>query len=704
MLEINLARTLPKPWLLTSGALFLTLAPAAAHAQSTPALRPPAVPLVTHDPYFSVWSNRDQLTEDWSRHWTGTIQAMCGMARIDGKAYRFLGPQPAAATPMEQTGVEVFPTRTLYHFRTAGINLDLTFTTPALPQDLDVLSRPVTYVTWNVRSTDGRKHRVSLYLDSTAEWAVNRVEQPVEWSRGKAQGLDVLRIGTQEQPVLGKAGDNLRIDWGYLYLARPKGDAGETVIAGDRTARDGFAANGDLPDKDDSQMPRPASKDWPVLATSFDLGSVGSRPESRHLLLGYDDLYSIEYFQQKLRPYWRRNGMDMDTLLTRAEREYESLSKRCAAFDRQLLADLRASGGEQYAQVAALSFRQCLAAHKLVAGKDGTPLYFSKENFSNGCIDTIDVTYPSSPFFLLFNPTLLKGQLIPILDYAASPRWKFPFAPHDLGTYPKANGQVYGGGERTEENQMPVEECGNMLVMLGALARREGNARLAEQYWPVLTKWANYLREKGLDPENQLCTDDFAGHLAHNTNLSLKAIEGLGSYALLCDLLGKKEDAASYRKAAQEMAGRWVVMALDGDHFRLTFDRPGTWSQKYNLVWDRMLGLNLFPDFVARREIAYYKTKQNQYGLPLDNRENYTKLDWIYWTATMAERPEDFQALTAPVYRFVNESPSRVPLTDWYRTTDGKQRGFQARSVVGGVFIKLLADRFLPGPEQYAHR
>lgn len=687
-----MARTLSPPLLVASAMLFLVTA--TVQAQDIRILRPPAVPLVAHDPYFSVWSTRDRLTDDWSRHWTGAIQAMCGMARIDGKPYRFLGPQPDAAPAMEQTAVEVLPTRTLYHFRAGGVNLDLTFTTPSLPDDLDVLSRPVTYVTWDARATDGREHRVSLYLDATAEWAVNRVEQPVKWSRGKSAGLTVLRVGTQEQPVLGKAGDDLRIDWGHLYLARPKGAAGEAVIAGDHAARDGFVAKGDLPDKDDTQMPRPASTDWPVLATTFDLGKVGCRTTSRHLLLGYDDQYSIEYFQQKLRPYWRRNGMDMDALLTRAERDYASLTRRCASFDRQLLADLRASGGERYAQVAALSFRQCLAAHKLVTGKDGTPLYFSKENFSNGCIATVDITYPSSPFFLLFSPTLLKGQLIPILDYAASPRWKFPFAPHDLGTYPKANGQVYGGGERTEENQMPVEESGNMLIILGALARREGNARFSERYWPVLTKWADYLREKGLDPENQLCTDDFAGHLAHNANLSLKAIEGLGAYALLCDLAGKKAEAATYRKAAQQMAGRWIVMAHDGDHYRLTFDRPGTWSQKYNLVWDRLLGLNLFPAFVARREIAYYKTKQNRYGLPLDNREAYTKLDWIYWTATMAERNEDFQALTAPVYHFANETPSRVPLTDWYMTTDGKQRGFQARSVVGGVFIKLLADRY----------
>ncbi len=671
--------------------LVLVAAQPSVRAQGTQ-FRPPAVPLATHDPYLSVWSTRDRLGEDWPRHWTGAIHAMCGMVRIDGKPFRFMGAAPQGLPELPQMSVEVLPTRTLYRFETGGVRLGVTFTTPALPHDLDLLSRPVTYVTWDVQATDGKQHQVSVYFDATGEWVVNQASQPVAWSRPQVEGLDVMRIGSQEQPVLAKAGDNLRIDWGHLYVARPNRDAGEEVIASDRTAREAFVAAGDLPDADDTRQPRPASQEWPVLAATFDFGEVGRKAESQHLLLAYDDLYSIEHMGRKLRPWWRRGGETAEGLLRTAEREYRDLARRCSRYDADLMRDLRAAGGEKYAELAALSFRQCLAAHKLAAGADGTPLSFSKENFSNGCIATVDVTYPSSPFFLLLNPTLLKGQLIPILDYAQSPRWRFPFAPHDLGTYPKANGQVYGGGERSEENQMPVEECGNMLVMVAALAKVEGHARFAERYWPVLTRWANYLREKGLDPENQLCTDDFAGHLAHNANLSLKAIEGIGGYAMLCEMLGKREEAAAYRKTAAEMARQWVVLAKDGDHYRLTFDRPGTWSQKYNLVWDRILGLDLFPPAVARTEIAYYLKRQNRYGLPLDSRKGYTKLDWIVWSATMAEKRADFEALIAPVHRFAHETPNRVPLTDWYETTDGKQVGFQARSVVGGVFIKLLSE------------
>jgi hypothetical protein len=231
-----------------------------------------------------------------------------------------------------------------------------------------------------------------------------------------------------------------------------------------------------------------------------------------------------------------------------------------------------------------------------------------------------------------------------------------------------------------------------MLILMAALAKIDGNADYAKTYWPTLQKWAAYLKEKGLDPENQLCTDDFAGHLAHNTNLSLKAIVAIRAFAELEDMVGGKKGASSYHAVAKEMAEKWQQMADDGDHYRLTFDKAGTWSQKYNLVWDKLLKYDLFPKSVRAKEIAFYKTKLNKYGLPLDNRKTYTKLDWIYWTATLADDARDFQALIDPCYTWANETSARVPMTDWYDTVSGRQSGFQARSVVGGLFIKMLED------------
>jgi hypothetical protein len=577
-------------------------------------------------------------------------------------------------------------------FEGAGVRVELEFLTPALPSKLDVLARPATYLTWRVSATDGKNHQAAIYFDAGADIAVNIREQPVAWSRYRSGGLDVLRAGSEQQPVLAKSGDNLRIDWGYLYVTAPPGDGSQNAVTFRPEAMKAFAAGGRLSDSDTLETFAPYGQPVAVLAESFDLGSVSAGAVSRHLVMAYDDEFSIAYLERRLRPYWRRNGEGAAEMLETALRDYDSLESECKNFDRELLDDLRKEGGEKYAQLCALAYRQTLAAHKLTADVEGTPLYFSKENFSNGSIDTVDVTYPSSPFFLLFNPRLLEGQLKPVLDYASLPRWRFPFAPHDLGRYPLANGQQYGGGEKTEENQMPVEESGNMLLMIAAMEQINGNAEFAGRYWPLLSKWAEYLKSKGLDPENQLCTDDFAGHLAHNANLSIKAILALAAYGKLAGMLGHADVQSEYQQLARDYAQRWVEMDSDGGHYRLAFDRPGTWSQKYNLVWDKLLDLHLFSAEVAQKELTFYVSHENEYGLPLDNRADYTKIDWLTWTASLASDPAQFEEIFDRAYRFANESSSRVPLTDWYDTKTAKQVGFQARSVVGGMFIRMLDD------------
>ena len=230
-----------------------------------------------------------------------------------------------------------------------------------------------------------------------------------------------------------------------------------------------------------------------------------------------------------------------------------------------------------------------------------------------------------------------------------------------------------------------------MLLMVAALSRFENNAEFAGHYWQLLTKWAEYLKQNGLDPANQLCTDDFAGHLAHNANLSIKAILALAAYGKMASALGHADVAKEYHDTARNFAERWMRMAADGDHTRLAFDRAGTWSQKYNLVWDKLLDLHCFPESLATSEVAFYKAHGNRYGLPLDNRADYAKLDWLAWTASLSNSKSDFALLFDPAYRFATESPTRVPLTDFYDTKTAKKIAFQARSVVGGIFIRMLS-------------
>ena len=679
---------------LSAAASLVVAFTSAGQAQGSAAFRPPAVPLVTHDPYFSIWSTSDRLTDRPTSHWTGTTQSMTALVRIDGRPFRVMGHLPADVPVLPQRSVTVLPLRTIYVFDGSGIELTLTFLSPMLPNDLELVSRPASYVTFTARATDGRSHDVAAYFDASSQIAVNSPNQPVTWDASRDGDLQQMRVGTSTQPVLAKDGDNLRIDWGYLYVAVPKATGTTTRIARDLDAQRSFVKTGGLPDADTPDKPRPVDDRTPVLAVAFALGGVRAEPVSRHVVVAYDDEWSVEYFGERARPWWRRNGADAPAMLEAAESDYARLVKESESYDAALMRDLEQRGGKAYARIAALAFRQTLAAHKLVAHpKTGDALYFSKENFSNGCMGTVDVTYPSSPFFMLFAPKLLAAQLRPVLEYASSPRWTFPFAPHDLGRYPKANGQVYGGGEKTEENQMPVEESGNMLLMLGGLAVLHDDLSLVQQYAPTIAKWVDFLEKKGFDPENQLSTDDFAGHLAHNANLSLKAILALAAASDLSGRRGNAAEAARLRTVATGMVAKWEEAARDGDRYRLAFDRPGTWSQKYNLVWDTLLGYRLFPDEVRRREIAFYKTRQNAYGLPLDNRADYTKGDWIVWTATLTETPGDFAELVDPILAFLDQTPDRVPFSDWYSTTSGLKRGFQARSVVGGVFIPMLSSK-----------
>lgn len=664
--------------------------------------RPPATPLITHDPYFSIWSATDLLTASNTTHWTGSPQPIAGIAQIDGKSFRFMGRDPEDVPPMEQTGRAVTPTHTRYQFRQNGVQLELSFCTPAMMDDLNVLSRPVTYLTWTAQATDGAAHRVSILLDVDPVIAVNDRSENVVAFRSETALLHILSVGSRDQNVLNRSGDNLRIDWGYFHLGIPKNEESTTAIAADIIGA--FTDKGILPANDSIGMPQPAQRGSPHLGVKLEFGSLSAQPEVRHVLVSYTEGFAIQFFERNLRPYWQRDGMPVEQMLDTAEGQYSQLDHRAKAFDEELTADLTKVGGEHYAAIAILTYRQTIAAHKLVADVNGDAMLFAKENFSNGCIGTVDVLYPSAPFFLFFQPKLLEAQLLPVLEYSALERWHFPFAPHDLGQYPLANGQVYGGGEKTEDDQMPVEESGNILILVDALAQSEDDTHLAKRFWPQLSRWALYLKDKGLDPENQLTTDDFAGHVAHNSNLSIKAIEALAAYADVAHRLGSEDVAEEYNRASKAMAEKWVTMAREGDHFKLAFNSPGTWSQKYNLVWDQLLGYNLFPKSVRESEISFYLGKINRYGLPLDNRADYTKLDWSLWTATLASNAEAFNAFVDPIYRWMNETPSRVPLTDWYDTKTGKQVGFQARSVVGGVFVKALSDKQLASKWSKADR
>ncbi len=637
--------------------------------------RLPALPLIVNDPYFSVWMPADILTAANTMHWTGAPKPIVGQLIVDGKPYTYLGRNKYPA--METRALRVTPTHTISTLTAGGVELTAAFWSPALPDDLDALSTPITFVDYALRAIDGQEHDVTLQLSASDALCYDGAVPPAMYSdHYDREGLHIAYIGQQQQRVLGHSGDHVTIDWGYLYMAAPAGEAALDARSSLRYQQD---------------------------------FRLDEKTQSAYVMLGYDDIAAVNYFGVCCRAWYQRAGQTLPDALCRFAARHDALQAACRALDEAVLADAVRIGGEDYRLIVSAAWRHTLGAHKLIATPKGEMALLSKENDSNGCIGTVDVSYPSTPLFLKYCPELVNALCRPVLEFAQTPVWGKDFAPHDVGRYPYATGQVYGAprlragvtpppyylypadsGVYDPRMQMPVEECGNMLIMLEAAMTRGASEQLLFDYAPTLEKWVRYLDEYGEDPGDQLCTDDFAGHLARNINLSAKAIVGIACYARMMRRLSREEEAARWEARAHEMAAGWLRRAQAGDHTALTFDGAG-WSMKYNLVWDLVLGLELLPRDFYRAETRSYLPRIAAYGLPLDSRADYTKSDWILWTAAMAQDTETFTALIAPVARYLRETTTRVPFSDWYDARTGRYVEFIARSVQGGVFMPILA-------------
>ncbi len=624
-------------------------------------LRAPSVPLITVDPYFSVWSPSTTLNTARPVHWTGKDNSILGTIIVDGKKYSFLG-YHRDIHKLTQISLEITALSTIAIFESDEIILTTKYTTPVLLDDYELLTRPVSYLEITYSSKDGKKHNVEVKVQASEELCVNDPEGVEVEIEAVTVNKDIcgMKIGNKEQKPLNRSGDDIRIDWGYFYLTA-KGKNVKT----DTARFDGL--------------------ENVIVSTEIE------ENQKQMFYFAYDDVKSIEYFGKHLNSYWNKDGKTIIQAIKEAANDYEKTIIRCDSFSQKLYDDAVESGGENYAELLSLAYRQVIAAHKLVLDEKGEILYISKECFSNGCAATVDVSYPSTPMFLLYNPELVKGMMRPVYRYSKSKAWVFDFAPHDVGCYPLVNGQVYG--ENALKYQMPVEECGNMLIMETNVALATGDASFAKEHLAILEKWCDYLIRYGTDPADQLCTDDFAGHLAHNCNLSLKAVMGLRGMAIIMKMLGKTKKATFYKREAKKMADNWILTAINSDgSSKLAFDQSNTYSMKYNMVWDKVWGTKLFTQKFMDNELKHNMKHFNKYGMPLDSRADYTKSDWLVWTASMASKKSTFKEYIKPLWVAYNETESRVPLTDWYDTISGRVVGFQHRTVQGGLFIKLLMD------------
>jgi len=626
-------------------------------------MRPPATPIINIDPYFSVWTEESVLKN--TVHWTGKPNTMSGIAVIDGENHLFLGQsnnKEMKNMTVEATDIDAFSSAITY--TNEKIRLKVRFTSPLLIDDLYYASRPVAYCKVSYESLDGKEHKVSIRFTVTEELVLNlKGEGRALGYPVKIDGITAVKMGAGNQKVLWRDGDDIRIDWGYFYM----GAVGKAIT--NHTIYCGMYAI--------------------CLEKEIDRDAL--------FLFAYDDIKSIKYFGEDLDAYWRKDGKTIEEAIKEAAEEYDSLYARCCALSDRIKKDATEKGSEKYAEMLLLAVRQVMAAHKLVVDNEGNNLYISKECFSNGCAATVDVTYPSAPMYLLYNTELLKGMLRPIMKYAASDEWTFDFAPHDVGRYPNVYGQRYyvsrnNGSVFIDPNgQMPVEECGNMIILFSAICDADNSTDFVLPYMDTIKQWSKYLIDYGFDPETQLCTDDFAGHFAHNVNLSIKAIMGIAGYSRILTRLGENEEAAKMMAIAKEYGRSLLERAANSDgSTRLAYDRPETYSLKYNSVWDKLWNTDIFPESFYVNEIARYKKEMLPYGVPLDTREKYTKSDWLVWAASLAAKREDFVALTDSLWAAYNTMRTYAPMTDWYYCDTSDMRGFRHRTVQGGLFIKLM--------------
>lgn len=434
-------------------------------------------------------------------------------------------------------------------------------------------------------------------------------------------------------------------------------------------------------------------------------------------MLAYDDVKSVDYFDDKYAGLWTQSYTDIQHAISVAASEHDAILAKSQKHDDELLSDLRRHG-EKYATLCALSYRQTLAATKLVWNSNRSVAWnFLKEISTNGDMQTMDVIYPASPMLLYTEPELLKLLLVPVLAYANNEtyvRFGNPYSPHQLGTYP------IGDSPTSKQEPMPLENTGNMFfMMLGVVQQQKKQSAVADtswfypKYWPMLTNWADELVATTQFPANQLCTDDFTGRLPNNTNLGAKGIVALETFAEMCRLLpaGHDTNCSHYSVTASAYAKTWQDYAFASKpqpHYKMSFNEiknvPDSWSIKYNLLWQKLLGLDgPFPwSTVVPRELAYYKSKANKFGVPMDPRHTYVKTDWLSWIAAMSPTDDEFQAFFNPIFDSVNTTPDRNPFTDLYDTTNAHQdRGaFIARPVIGGLFAKALSEKGSKGSLQ----
>ncbi|PHH66882.1 hypothetical protein CDD81_5234 [Ophiocordyceps australis] len=667
-----------------------------AQSTFTPA-RPPAAPLAVKSPYLNVWLNGQEnggqggyLAGQWPRFWTQNIQAWQGYIMVDGKPFNWMGAAPGAPV-VDQRSLEYTSTQTTFVMNVdKKVEMNINFLTPVYYDDLRRQSITSSYLEVSVRSLDGQQHSVQIYCDVSGEWASGDNNAVIEWDSDSKDGVRFHRFHRKQQVEFEEL--NEIASWGNWYWATREEDGMTYQTGSDTEVRGQFLSKGTLTGNIDKNY-RAINDRWPVFGLSRDMGNVNGEWRSILFTIGHTQENSILFQGRQSSPrkvpsYWRSYFREGD-LVSFFYNDYDHAVMHSETLDERVASDSIAAAGKDYATITTLAVRQVFGALGFT-GEQKEPLVFLKEISSNSDIQTVDVIFPAFPIMLYLNPELIRYTLDPLLE---NDRSHYPnnWAQHDLGHYPKALGYPKG-----DDEPMPLEECGNMIIMMLAYAQRTRNSAYLGNNWDLLEKWAQYLIADAKIPAQQLSTDDFAGHLANQTNLAIKGIIGLEAMARIADATGHRDMSGKYSKIAHDYYNFWaqhgINTASQPPHTTLQYDKGDTYGLLYNIYPDKLLGLNLVPQSVYDMQSDFYRSVANEYGVVLDTRGTLTKTDWEMFAAAVA-KPDTRDMFVQKVAKWIGQTSTWRAYTDLYDTKSGGYPNglqFTARPVIGGVFALLV--------------
>lgn len=639
-------------------------------AASASSLTPPVLPLTVRTPYMSTWLNnaRDEPWSKWPMFWTGDEIGFSLLAAVPDThtVYPLLG-RPHDSLDPSGHGEGYNVSRAIYKgskYDASTTNLTyaipppshgheplelvLSFLSPITPTSTLRQSIPASYVSVHVKGT----FDIDVYIDINGQWVSGHRDARIVWDFSHSALDEKHRFKTfkvtREEELLfteNRFGGNAQAEWGSLYFTAPsdvRHECGTSAILRQR-----FSATGTLENEVDSEF-RSIMDEEPVFAfaKSFKLsGNSTTKPSHAEVVFTLAHIQDpvVQFASARgltfMRPLWKSWFGDVEELLTYHYLDFANAITLAANYSAQLAVDAYESGSDNYVDIVALSARQVMGATSF-SGTPEEPLIFLKEISSNGNSQTVDVIFPAWPFFLYTNPRWGAWLLEPLIEHMNSGQYPNDYSMHDLGAhFPNLTGHADGNDE-----YMPVEECGDMLIMglslvnsltYGSGASSQsvwstmGNSHWDEEAlnpfalttsefngiehidntWGGSTKggkqaqkwlsksynlwrqWSGYLVEFSLEPHNQLSTDDFAGWLALHSNLALKGIVGIKAMSELAATLGYDADVKYYQNVSDVYIDKWQEFAIsrDGSHAKLAYDWYGSWTTIYSLYADALL-------------------------------------------------------------------------------------------------------------------